>query len=58
MAIKFDYDENGNVITVDSKTGKKVGEIRTIGNDVAELEEKRLLREKAKKMIDERKHPK
>ena len=58
MAIKLDYDKNGNIITVDSKTGKKVGEVHTMGNDIAELEEKRLLREKAKKMIDERKHPK
>lgn len=57
MAIKLDYDKNGNIITVDSETGKKVGEVRTMGNDIAELEEKRLLREKAKKMIDERKHP-
>ena len=49
--VKIDYDKNGNIITVDSETGKKVGEIRTMGNDIAELEEKRLLREKAKKMI-------
>lgn len=58
MATKFEYDEHGNIITVDPKTGKKTGEIGTMGNVMAEVEEKRKIREQAMKLLEERKkHP-
>ena len=57
MVIKFNYDKTGDIIAIDSNTGKKVGEIRTMGNDMKELETKKELIEKAKKMMEERKHP-
>ena len=52
MPTKIEYDEHGNVIGVDSETGKKIGEIRTMGNDISEIEEKRKLREKAKELLN------
>lgn len=58
MTTEFKYDERGNIITVDPETGKKDGEILTMGNVMAEVEEKRKKREQAKKLLQERKeHP-
>lgn len=58
MTTEFKYDDRGNIITVDPETGKKDGEILTMGNVIAEVEEKRRMREKAKKLLQERKeHP-
>ena len=58
MAIKLDYDQYGNIIAIDTDTGNEIGSVGTMGNEMAEIEEKRKLREKAKNMMEEKKHPK
>ena len=58
MTTEFKYDDHGNIVTVDLETGKKDGEILTMGNVMAEVEEKRKKREQAKKLLQDRKeHP-
>ena len=40
MAIKFERDEKGNVIAIDTETGKKVGSVSTMG-DLIKIDEKK-----------------
>ena len=55
MAIKITHNEKGIVVAVDSETGQKEI-IGTMEYFMCEVNKKRILREKVKKMIDERKH--
>lgn len=52
VGIKIAHDENGKVVAVDTETGQSE-EIRTMENLLSEVEERRKLREKAKKMMEE-----
>ena len=40
MAIKFERDKKGNLIAVDTTTGKKVGEISTMGDETKKEKKK------------------
>ena len=34
MAIKFERDKEGNLIAIDSETGKAIGNVTTMGDDI------------------------
>ena len=55
MATKIGYDKDGKVVAIDSETGQKDA-IGTMENLISEVEERRKLREKARKLL-EKKHP-